>query len=150
MANPGKASRQKSSRFTSLAQVGPYLVWPYSLGLLILAVIRPIGAEVEVGELTIKLHHIAAFLVHVVLAGWWTGHTRPVGRPSHPGFGRRIRDAAALSTFFGVLIEVAQIPLPYRSGRASDLISDLLGIAVGVPILWIWLRRHSGRRPDPA
>lgn len=144
MANLGKTSPQKSSRFTSLAQVGPYLVWPYSLGLLILAVIRPIGAEVEVGELTIKLHHIAAFLVHVVLAGWWTGRTGPVDGLSRSGLGRRIRDAVLFSTLFGVFIEVAQIPLPYRSGRAADLISDLLGIAVGVPILWIWLRHHSG------
>ncbi|MBE3576182.1 MAG: VanZ family protein [Limnochordales bacterium] len=141
MEDFGKTNPQEVSYFTWLTQIGPYLVWPYSLALLVLAVIRPIGAEVEVGELTIKLHHVAAFIVHVVLAGWWTGRSGPEDRGVRPGVWRRIRQAVVFSALFGVLVEVAQIPLPYRSGQAADLISDFLGIAGGVPVLWIWLRR---------
>lgn len=132
--------------------IGPYLIWPYSLALLILAVVRPVGTEVQLGELTLKLHHVAAFAVHVVLAWWWTTRTRAgsfggKGWSFRPGSRYSSAGAVVFSLLFGVFIEVVQIPLPYRSARVSDLLSNVLGITGGIVLLWLGLRVWPWLRP---
>ena len=57
-----------------------------------------------------------------------------------PSRWRWVRAAAAMLAFGG-FIEVVQTRIPGRSGEVADLLADLIGLAVGLALLRIGLRR---------
>ncbi len=82
----------------------------------------------------LKLHHIAGFAVHSILA--WVYFA---GRPSKPKHWPLL--VPLTSFLLGVLIEFTQLFLPYRSGRMGDLLQNALGIALGQGLIYLALAR---------
>ncbi|WP_165495655.1 VanZ family protein [Marinobacter halodurans] len=75
-----------------------------------------------------KINHLAAFIELTLL--------------TRLGWPRMKASMAALAMLgFGILIEIAQAPLPYRETSALDVVADSLGIAAG---LFLW--RYTGAR----
>lgn len=114
------------------------LVIAYVVSLLMLAFSPPLPFRLQPEGTAWKLHHVAAFAVLTVL-------THLVLRPrSRPGVGS-LAAAAAAAFLFGVFVEWVQTFLPYRSGQARDLLSNALGIGIGVvfALLVNWARTRS-------
>lgn len=116
----------------------------YSLMLLGLSVIPPVGLVIRHGGLVLKLHHIGAFAVHVALAWWFFGCTPLTASPA-----RRLGAACLLTFVYGALIEMIQLLFSHRSGRAADLVQNAVGIAIGAAAVALWsalaVRRAGGR-----
>jgi VanZ family protein len=75
-------------------------------------------------DLATTLGHFASyallgFLLGVALGGWRTRRDRVIL-------------ALALAGGLGGLIELAQMPLPYRDGQVVDMVVNLAGAAVGL------------------
>lgn len=102
----------------------------YSIFLLLLAFSPPVRIPIKSITIGIKLksHHILAFIPLTPLL--WLSAKLYVR--SHLG---AIAIAIAGAFFFGALVEVIQVFIPYRSGQARDLISNIIGIALGLPII---------------
>lgn len=85
-----------------------------------------------------KAVHFGLFAV----LGWLLvrGEAQGRGRRTGHALRRLWIAAAALATSWGLLLEVAQAFVPYRSFEALDGLADLLGAAVGA---W-WAGRRSG------
>lgn len=103
----------------------------FTLALIWLASIRPIIANATYWGFTFKLTHIGAFAVHFVL-------TWAVLKPLLRGTGRTLVASLLVSAAVGALIEVIQLYLPHRRGRASDMIQNAIGMAVGIAALLTW------------
>lgn len=75
-----------------------------------------------------KANHAVAFIELILLArlGW----------PRLP-----VIHSALIILGFGVLIEIIQAPLPYRSASLLDIVADAIGILIGLAIWWASLRR---------
>ena len=100
-----------------------FLLLSFSIVLYILAVIPPIGLSIEGTVMVLKLHHIAGFFVHTILASLYL-------RAKGGGKGSWLV-AAGISFALGALIEFTQVFLPYRTGQMMDLIQNLIGIGLG-------------------
>jgi VanZ family protein len=77
-------------------------------------------------DLTTTTGHFAAyvllgFLLGVALGGWRVERDRLIL-------------ALALAAALGGLIELVQMPLPYRDGQAIDMLVDVAGAAVGLVV----------------
>jgi len=77
-------------------------------------------------DLATTTGHFAAyvllgFLLGVALGGWSVERDRLIL-------------ALALAAALGGLIELVQMPLPYRSGQAVDMLVDVAGAAVGLAV----------------
>lgn len=121
----------------------PFLTFTgYSLMLLGLSVIPPVGLVVRHARFLLKLHHIGAFAVYVALAWWVFGYTRLATSPA-----RRLGAACVLTFLYGALIELIQLFFSHRSARTADLVQNGIGIAIGAAavVLWTVLRaRRAG------
>lgn len=51
---------------------------------------------------------------------------------------------------FGVVIEIIQAPIPYRSASVLDLVADAVGIVIGLAIWWTTLRKFQSPSPKTA
>jgi VanZ family protein len=76
---------------------------------------------------------VLAFLVAVAFGGW----------PAAP---RALLGAGAYAVGLGALIEVVQVPLPYRDGQVSDVVVNAAGAALGVVLVSL-AGRLRARRP---
>lgn len=120
----------------------------YSLTLFGLAVIHPVGVVIQQGNLQLKLHHVAALAVHVVLLWWW------IGPRAYPLL-RRLLLAGGVTFLFGGFIELVQLFLAHRSGQVSDLLQNLIGVLVGSGAIVLgktvatWYRKRRERRVEP-
>ncbi|NLK07537.1 MAG: VanZ family protein [Firmicutes bacterium] len=99
----------------------------YSVVIFILAVIPPVGVSVQRGNMVFKLHHIAAFMFHVIFVWMHLNDSFPTHR--YLAFG--------ISFVFGVLIEFVQVFLPYRTGSIQDLVQNALGIVIGLGVVYL-------------
>lgn len=83
-----------------------------------------------------KANHAIAFIELILLArlGW------PRMAVIH---------SALIILGFGALIEIVQAPIPYRSASLLDLVADAVGIALGLGIWWVTLRKlqRPARQP---
>lgn len=112
----------------------------YSLMLLGLSVIPPVGLVIRHARFLLKLHHIGAFALYVVLAWWFFGYTSVGRRPW-----RRLGAACVLTFLYGALIEMIQLLFSHRSGRAADVVQNGIGIAIGAAAVVLWLALTSRR-----
>lgn len=119
---PGPAARPADTRPTPPPRSNR-LGWrvvsaSWAMGILIESV-WPVGAwfrPLEAGR------HLVAFAVLTLLL-------RRVPLP--------LRSAVLLSFLYGLVMEIIQIPLPYRSGRLSDLLVNMVGIAAAGAVQWV-------------
>lgn len=84
--------------------------------------------------LTTQAGHFAEAAILAWLAASWA-----IGRGGSAW--RAAVVAWAVAVLYGALIEVAQVPLPYRSGQWSDLAIDAAGAALGALVFrcgWGW------------
>jgi VanZ family protein len=87
-------------------------------------------------DLATMLGHFASyallgFLLGFALGGWRTRRDRVIL-------------ALALAAALGGLIELVQMPLPYRDGQVVDMVVNLAGAAVGLVVVSVV---ESARRP---
>lgn len=121
------------------------LVLVYTILLVILATAPPIRLPTLAAMPTLKWHHVSAFAVYVFLLGWAL-HTFPRLRTW-----LRYIITGTIAFSFGVLIELVQLDIPYRSGQWVDLVPNSLGIAGGLIVLAGWemiVRRLRRSRID--
>jgi len=64
-----------------------------------------------------------------------------------PGSGG-LRTGAAVAVTYGLVIELVQAPIPYRSADWRDFVTDVCGAATGLAVLWYWRRRRARRLPE--
>lgn len=76
---------------------------------------------------------VLAFIVAVALGGW-------------PASRRALVRAGAYAIGLGALLEVAQVPLPYRDGQLSDVVVNAAGAALGLVLVSL-VGRLRARRP---
>jgi VanZ family protein len=74
-----------------------------------------------------------AFVVAVALGGW-------------PLPGRALLWAGVYAVGLGALIELAQVPLPYRDGQLGDVVVNAAGAALGLALVSL-TGRLKARRP---
>jgi VanZ family protein len=74
-----------------------------------------------------------AFVVAVALGGW-------------PLPGRALLWAGVYAVGLGALIELAQVPLPYRDGQLGDVVANAAGAALGLALVSL-TGRLKARRP---
>ena len=113
----------------------------YSVALLVLAVIPPIGITVHRAGMMLKLHHIAGFVVHAILV--WVYFA---DRHEKPRYWRLL--VPFVSFAFGMLIEFTQLFLPYRTGSARDLVQNTLGIGIGWGLVYLAQARDRSLAAD--
>lgn len=75
-----------------------------------------------------KTNHAIAFIELILLARLGWPHMAVI-------------HSALIILGFGALIEIVQAPIPYRSASLLDLVADAVGIALGLGIWWITLRK---------
>lgn len=81
-----------------------------------------------------KLHHLAAFLLYVVLFYAAFEKAKPI--------------PAALSALaLGVFIEAVQYFLPFRSAEFMDVAADAGGIVIGLVLVYMY-NRYRLKRPE--
>lgn len=88
--------------------------------------------------LTDIVAHFVGFLVLAALVlRWWCFRTRETTR-------RRILQAVALCLLYSIFDELHQIPIPGRSFDWIDLVTDAVGVAVGVGAVLLFGARRRG------
>lgn len=91
-------------------------------------------AELDLTFVAAKALHLSGYALLAALAG-----TLPV-----PRYGRAF--LVGLLVLHGVATEVAQLFVENRTGKASDVLIDWIGIALGILAVQLWPRRRE-RRP---
>jgi len=61
---------------------------------------------------------------------------------------RALALAASLAVTLGWVIELVQLPLPYRDFQVSDGVVDMAGVAVGLALFSVVARRRGAQRPE--
>lgn len=113
----------------------------YTAALFVLAVTPPVPLPVPARGFGLKLYHVVAFFVFTLMVRYATG-----GKEGRPALFR----ALLLPFAVGVAIEAVQLFIPYRSGRWQDLISNAVGIGLGLVVIAAvqLIRRRLGERKD--
>ncbi len=75
---------------------------------------------------------VLAFVVTVALGGW-------------PASRRALLWAGAYAIGLGALLEVVQVPLPYRDGQLSDVVVNAAGAALGLVLVSLGGRLRGWR-----
>lgn len=99
----------------------------YCTLLLLLAFLPPVPIPGQPAGIDLKLHHVAAFTVLTVLT-WIYLQAKMTSRS--------LTSSIIFAFAFGVFIELVQLTIAYRSGRWQDLISNAVGILLGVLVIF--------------
>lgn len=114
-----------------------FLLLAYIIVVLLLAFLPPMRLPQQAVAVSgfIKVYHVVAFVPLTILM-WLTFSQNQSVRPAFVN--------SALTAFlFGVIIESAQAFIPYRTGRWQDLVSNALGIAIGLFYIGAAVRRKQ-------
>ena len=107
-----------------------------------------IDTKLDIGRIEIRfdyLYHIIAFATGTLLAVLYSVRNYPYPQPPALSAARRIRIIIFLSLIliYAILHEYLQKLIPYRSFNINDIISNLLGVAIGVIITLLIRRKFS-------
>lgn len=120
-----------------------------------------VNTKLDIGKIEIRLdylYHMAAFASGVLLAGFYSLRPRPVplkhrspaksasARPFSPMV--RLTFIIGFLLLFAILHEYIQKLIPYRSYNINDVISNILGVALGA-IITVLLRRRLAKDSSP-
>ena len=87
-----------------------------------------------------KWLHFIAFMPMAVLSERAISAFYPAWKPQ-----LRLLSGAAISSGIGILLELWQLALPYRSAEISDWVADTLGSLIAVAIVAVYRRAQVAR-----
>jgi VanZ family protein len=103
-----------------------YILWLFWIYVIVIFIIAVIPGQVPLGSENDKINHLLAFFVFMILACLSYGKTNPVF-------------LILAGLLYGILIEIVQLFVPFRTFSYLDIASDLAGLALG------WLVRILAR-----
>jgi VanZ family protein len=95
------------------------------------------GGGPTVGD---KWLHFIAFMPMAVLSERAISALYPAWKPPV-----RLLSGAAISSGVGILLELWQLALPYRSAEISDWVADTLGSLIAVAVVAVYRRAQVAR-----